>query len=88
MVHDECDGVVGFSLDKCVVKDCTHVGVRGGRNAVEVLYQWRIEEIELVVHLGKVVGQGVQRHVPEFADEELQENTKSANRSRVATWKC
>ena len=71
MVHDQRHGVIGLCLYESVVKDGPHVGARRGRDAVEVLHEGGVEEVELVVHFGEVVCEGLQGHVPEFADEEL-----------------
>ena len=71
VVHDQRYRVIRLCLDQSVVEYCAHIRAGGSRDAMKVLDKRGVEEIELVVHLGQVVYEGLQRHVPELANKEL-----------------
>ena len=56
VVGDEGDGVVGLGLDEGGVEDGAEVGLVAGGDAGEVADEGRVEEAELVFHLGEVGG--------------------------------
>ena len=70
VVHDEGDGVVGLGLDEGAVEDGAQVPPLRRRQAREAVQQRRVEEGELVRHVGQVRRQPGRLADPELADEE------------------